>query len=111
MALTDIQSFDGVAGIFDFARGNVGTVSEIVSALKNTFEIPEGAGAGAVFPAVGDVDQGVAFGPTGADYTGTLEQPAEADVLLGVQYGAGGTEFTGEAVAGGGGGNIFIISD
>lgn len=107
MALTDIQSYD--TGIFEVSRGDVGTVSEIVSALKNAFEIPEGAGAGAIFPAVGDVDQGVTFGPTGADYTGTLEQPDEADVLSGVQYGAGGTEFEGTAVAGGG--NIFIVNE
>lgn len=64
----------------------------------------------AVFPNVGDVDQGTAYGPNGSDYTGTLEQPAEADVKTGVQYGAGGTEFTGEYV-GGGGGNIFILPD
>ena len=60
----------------------------------------------ASFPAVGDVDQGVQYGPTGADYTGTLEQPAEADVESGVSYGAGGTEFTGTYV-GGGGGNTY----
>jgi hypothetical protein len=57
----------------------------------------------AVYPVVGDVDTGIQYGPTGADYTGTLEQPAEADVESGVTYGAGGTEFTGTLVAGGGG--------
>ena len=56
------------------------------------------------YPPVGDVDQGVLFGPNGNDYTGTLEQPAEADVKLGVSYGAGGTEFTGTYAGGGGGG-------
>lgn len=56
------------------------------------------------FPAVGDVDSGVTYGPTGADYTGTLVQPAEADVRNGTSYGAGGTEFTGTLVGGGGGG-------
>lgn len=109
MALLDILSFEGAAGELSFSRGNVGTVSEIVSALKNTFEIPSGAGAGAVFPTVGDVDAGTTYGPTGADYTGTLEQPDVADVLVGVQYGAGGTEFTGEAT--GGGGFISIINE
>ena len=55
------------------------------------------------YPPVGDVDQGVVFGPNGNDYTGTLEQPIEADVKLGVSYGANGTEFTGTYAAGGGG--------
>jgi len=32
-----------------------------------------GGGGDAVFPAVGDVRTGVTFGPTGADYTGTLD--------------------------------------
>lgn len=54
----------------------------------------------AVFPVVGDVDLGTVYGPTGADYTGTLKQPAITDVLSGVQYGAGGTEFTGTASSG-----------
>lgn len=48
-----------------------------------------------VFPAIGDVDSGVDYGPTGTEYTGNLQQPAEADVKTGVTYGAGGTEFTG----------------
>lgn len=56
------------------------------------------------YPPVGDVDQGVLYGPNGNDYTGTLEQPAEADVKSGVSYGAGGTEFTGTYAGGGGGG-------
>jgi len=56
----------------------------------------------AVYPVAGDVDQGVTYGPSGTDYTGTLEQPAVADVKTGVQYGAGGTEFTGTYVGGGG---------
>jgi hypothetical protein len=63
---------------------------------------PPPAGSG-TFPPVGDVDQGVLYGPNGNDFTGTLEQPAVADVKLGVQYGAGGTEFTGTYAAGGGG--------
>ena len=61
----------------------------------------------ATYPAVGDVDQGIQYGPTGTDYTGTLVQPAEADVKNGVSYGAGGTEFTGTLVGGGGGGNTY----
>lgn len=68
---------------------------------------PPSTGSG-VFPPVGDVDQGVIYGPNGNDYTGTLEQPAEADVKSGVQYGAGGTEFTGTYV--GGGGNTYSKS-
>ena len=61
------------------------------------------------YPATGDVDQGVLYGPNGNDYTGTLEQPAVTDVKTGVQYGAGGTEFTG-TYAGGGGGNTYSKS-
>lgn len=59
-----------------------------------------------VYPAVGDVDLGVQYGPNSTDYTGTLEQPAITDVLSGVQYGAGGTEFTGTATGGGGGSGV-----
>lgn len=107
MALIDIST-DSV-GVLEFSRGNIGTLVDI-SSMKAVFEVPAGAGAGAVFPVVGDVDAGQTYGPTGADYTGTLEQPAEADVLVGVQYGAGGTEFTGEA-AGGGGSFISIVNE
>lgn len=67
--------------------------------VTDTLDAP----AGQVFPLVGDVDFGVTYGPTGADYTGNLVQPDEADVSLGVNYGAGGTEFTGTASPGGGG--------
>jgi len=61
------------------------------------------------FPPVGDVDQGILYGPNGNDFTGTLEQPVIADVKLGVSYGAGGTEFTG-TYAGGGGGSGYSKS-
>lgn len=71
--------------------------------MRHSFTFSIDTGGGAVYPGVGDVDQGVTFGPTGADYTGTLEQPAESDVLTGVSYGAGGTEFTGTASGGAGG--------
>jgi hypothetical protein len=67
-----------------------------------------GSGA-AVFPTVGNVDQGVTYGPTGNNYSGTLKQPAISDVLTGVQYGAGGTEFTGTAAAGTGGGSTVTL--
>lgn len=70
----------------------------------------ESTTASAVYPAVGDVDLSVQYGPNGTDYTGTLVQPATTNVLSGVTYGAGGTEFTGTAT-GGGGGNIFIINE
>lgn len=69
------------------------------------------SGGSAVFPPVGDVDIGVIFGPTGTDYTGTLEQPAVTDVKSGVSYGANGTEFTGTLVAGGGGTGPFMDID
>lgn len=100
MALIDILETDGKPAEYSLSRGNIGSVTEIVSRWYNEFKIPEGAGAGAVFPAVGDVESPVTYGPTGADYTGTLVQPLVADVELGVQYGAGGTEFTGTLVAG-----------
>ena len=61
------------------------------------------------YPPVGDVDQGVLYGPNGNDFTGTLEQPAITDVKLGVSYGANGTEFTG-TYAGGGGGSGYSKS-
>lgn len=107
MALTDIQSYDGVAGIFDFSRGNGGVVSEIVSALKNAFEIPSALDS-AVFPSEDDVDNGVTYGPTGADNAGNLQQPAQGNVRIGVGYGASGSEFTGTLDPGAGGGTTFI---
>lgn len=55
---------------------------------------PDGGGS-AVYPAVGDVDIGITYGPGGTDFTGTLVQPAVGDVRSGTTYGAGGTEFTG----------------
>lgn len=97
MALTEIITYDGAEGVAEMARGG-GTVLESVSSQQNAVEIPSGGGAGAVFPTAGDVDQGVSYGPTGADYTGTLEQPAASDVRNGVGYGAAGTEFTGTVV-------------
>lgn len=107
MALTDIVTTFGQSPVLAFARGDIGTVIDMTS-RDNEFTTPR-LGVGQVFPGVGDVDNGVTYGPTGADYTGTLEQPAEADVLTGVQYGAGGTEFTGEYAGGGGG--VYIINE
>lgn len=107
MALTDIVTTFGQSPVLAFARGDIGTVEDMVS-RDNEFTTPR-LGVGQVFPSVGDVDSGVAYGPTGADYTGTLIQPDEADVTSGVQYGAGGSEFTGSATGGGGG--VFIISE
>jgi hypothetical protein len=90
-------------------------------------------GAAAVFPLANQVVSPVTFGPTGADFTGTvvvgggvgypavgdvqlsvvygasnefigtLALPTEAQVQSGVGYGAGGTEFTGTLTTGGGG--------
>ena len=111
MALTDILDAVGAPGEFSFSRGNIGTITEITSANTNEFTIPAGAGAGAVFPDEGDVDLGINYGATGTEFTGTLVQPDITDVLVGVQYGADGTEFTGSAIAGGGGGNVFIINE
>lgn len=65
--------------------------------------------ASGTYPVAGDVDQGVSYGPTGTEYTGTLAQPAQGDVKKGVTYGAGGTEFTG-TLEGGTGKTIIIRS-
>ena len=59
---------------------------------------------GGVYPAAGNVDHGIQYGPTGTDYTGTLEQPDVADVRSGTQFGADGTEFMGTLATGGAGG-------
>lgn len=83
-------------------RGNIGVLTGVVSKAFNYSQIPAGGGAGAVFPPVGDVDLGVTYGPTGADFSGTLLQPATTDVANGISYGAGGTEFTGTLIGGGG---------
>lgn len=110
MALTDILTFAGVGGIGEMARGG-GTVSDSVSRNLNAVELPTGAGAGAVFPSVEDVDLGVTYGPTGAEFVGVLQQPMEKDVVSGVSYGAYGTEFTGIADGGGGvvGGGSYVF--
>jgi len=102
MALTDIVTSFGQSPVLAFDRGDVGTVLDAVSNGLTEFITPR-LGVGQVFPSVGDVDLGVTFGPTGADYTGTLAQPEESNVLIGVQYGADGNEFTGTATGGGGG--------
>lgn len=108
MSLLDIVTTFGQSPVLAFNRGDVGVITDIVS-RDNEFITPR-LGVGQVFPNAGDVDAGVTYGPSGADYIGTLVQPAETDVLTGVQYGAGGTEFTGEATGGGGGG-VFIINE
>jgi hypothetical protein len=50
-------------------------------------------------PAVGDVETGVQYGAGDTEFTGTFDEPGVANVGTGVQYGAGGTEFTGLLVA------------
>ena len=109
MALTDIITFEGVAMENSFSRGNGGVLVDVQSGNKNEFTMPAGAGVGAVFPDEGDVDSGVDYGPTGADYTGNLQQPSVLDVKEGVQYGAGGTEFTGEYEPPAGGGEHSVV--
>lgn len=60
------------------------------------------------FPAVGDVESGVVYGPTD-NLTGTLVVPAAGDVRLGTGFGANGTEFTGTLAGGGGsGGTVYL---
>lgn len=109
MAILEIVTTEGVAMEHSFSRGNGGVLVDVQGGRLNEFQMPAGAGGGAVFPAEGDVDLGVDYGPSGADYTGTLVQPDEADVASGIQYGADGVEFTGTLT--GGGGNIFINID
>ena len=70
--------------------------------MQYTYHDVDASGGGGVFPAVGDVDSGVIYGPT-SNLTGTLVQPVVGDVRLGTSYGAGGTEFTGTLAGGGGG--------
>lgn len=50
-----------------------------------------------VLPAVGDVEESVAFGPSSAS-TGTLVVPNENLVYVGTGFGAGGTELTGTMI-------------
>lgn len=107
MALTDITSYSSDAAILNFSRGNIGTLTDVILSRFTAMTIPS-AGGSPVFPAVGDVDLGVIFGPNSNDYTGTLKQPSVTDVKLGVQYGAGSTEFTG-TLAGGGGETSYIF--
>lgn len=111
-ANTIFKAIDGISEIVlregqGFALGLLtpGSVGQPMEAYFTFVQEDTGSGT---FPAVGDVDSGVTYGPTGADYLGTLAQPAIANVKAGVQYGAGGTEFTGTLA---GGGNIFVISD
>jgi hypothetical protein len=47
-------------------------------------------GSGGTFPTAGQVTAGVTYGPTGADFTGTVVIPASGNVLAGIDYGAGG---------------------
>jgi hypothetical protein len=57
-------------------------------------------------PAVGDVQTGVGYGAGGTEFTGTLALPTEAQVESGVGFGAGGTEFTGTFAGG-----VIIVED
>lgn len=49
----------------------------------------------AVYPSVGDVENGTLYGPSGTEYTGTLVVPDAGDVRSGVGYGSGGSALTG----------------
>jgi len=98
-------------------------------------------GAAAVFPAENEVLDGVDYGPTGADFTGTvligagvgypavgnvrlavvygesnefigtLALPTVGQVESGVGYGASGTEFTGTLVAGSSGDSVVAFGN
>lgn len=46
-------------------------------------------------PGVGNVETGVQYGAGGTEFTGTFDKPAVGDVETGVTYGGGGSEFTG----------------
>ena len=91
------------------AVGNTSTfINFDIEATILHYPPPSGGGT---YPAVGDVDFGVTYGPNGNDFTGTLVQPAVTDVKTGVQYGAGGIEFTGTYSGGGGGGTYPLVGD
>lgn len=97
MALLDIVTSFGQSPVLDFARGDVGSVLEIVS-RDTEFFVPR-VGAVCDYPVVDDVRFGVVYGAG----VGTVELPTEAQVELGVGYGANGVEFTGTFAGGGGG--------
>jgi len=90
MVLSDIVFTEPSWLVSTLPAGSLGTPDDI---LTNTCMVSEIQPP--TYPAEGDVDLGVDYGPTGAEYEGTLVQPAESDVLLGVDYGANGTEFEG----------------
>lgn len=106
MALLDIVTSSGQPVILAFARGNSGTITDIVSNGTNEVAFPA-LGGSCTYPSEDDVRSGTVFGTV---YTGNMTLPAEADVETGVQYGTSGTEFTGTFV-GGGGGNVFIVNE
>lgn len=106
MALLDIVTTSGQPVILAFARGNSGSVDDVVSNGNNEVALPSLGGA-CDYPSEDDVRLGTSF----SIYTGNLELPAETDVLTGVQYGTSGTEFTGTATGGGGGGGVFIVNE
>jgi len=66
---------------------------DIIAWSGYSFKIAETAAAD--YPAVGDVEQGVAF--DSGNLVGTFVVPAETNVALGIEYGENG-EFTGQLV-------------
>lgn len=58
-------------------------------------DICTGGTGGGTYPDIGDVQESVTYGPTGADYTGNLVVPTTTSVYTGVGYGALGVEFSG----------------
>jgi hypothetical protein len=97
MALTSILAPAGDRATFLFARGNGGTLVDIVANGTGMLTLPSLGGA-CDYPAITDVRNGVTY----SIYTGNLALPIEANVLSGVMYGAAGTEYTGSATGGGG---------
>lgn len=51
------------------------------------------------YPFVGDVREGITYGLSGTQYTGTLDIPSVGNVRWGITYGSGETEYTGTYLA------------
>jgi hypothetical protein len=99
----DIQTF-----VVELPLGAGGTLIDILTAEGYASDLLYNEHT-LTWPAETDVEDGVDYGNTGAEYTGNVTLPAEAVVKTGEKYGANGTEFTGTYAGGGGGSGAPII--
>lgn len=58
-----------------------------------------------IYPSPSKVRQGISYGPTGSEYTGTEVLPQQSDVRKDIGYGSNGTEFVGTLETTGGSGS------